>query len=31
MKIHGHQHVERETVAAGIRVMGVYGWKMVEV
>ena len=29
--IHGHQHIERETIAAGIRVLAVYGCKMIEV
>ena len=29
--IHGHQHVERETIADGTRVLGVYGWELIEV
>ncbi|MDX9863160.1 MAG: metallophosphoesterase [Rhodospirillales bacterium] len=29
--IHGHQHIERETIVAGTCVLGVYGWKLIEV
>jgi Icc-related predicted phosphoesterase len=28
--LHGHQHTEAETVIDGIRVIAVYGWKMLE-
>jgi Icc-related predicted phosphoesterase len=29
--LHGHQHVDRQTVVAGTRVIGVYGFKLIEV
>jgi Icc-related predicted phosphoesterase len=29
--IHGHQHIDRETVVAGTRVIGVYGYKVIEI
>lgn len=29
--LHGHQHLERETRVGATRVIGVYGWKVIEV
>lgn len=29
--LHGHQHLERETLVGRTRVIGVYGWRMIEV
>ena len=29
--LHGHQHRERETQVGETRVIGVYGWKVIEV
>ena len=28
--VHGHQHADRETDLGGTRVVGVYGWKVIE-
>ena len=29
--IHGHQHIDKETMVGGTRVLGVYGYKRIEV
>jgi len=29
--LHGHQHLERETLVGATRVIGVYGWSVIEV
>jgi Icc-related predicted phosphoesterase len=29
--LHGHQHNERETLVGQTRVIGIYGWKVIEV
>lgn len=29
--IHGHQHVDKETTKGSTRVIGVYGWKVLEI
>jgi uncharacterized protein len=29
--LHGHQHLERETRVGSTRVVGVYGWKVIEI